>query len=222
MNPKKSQKLSVTTALIILGTALAGLFHAGTAAANGPISTDPSMFIKELAQDAITVFDSRQTTVETREKKFQSLLTENFAMEKISRFVVGKHWNRMSSPQRQQYGRLFEEWLVKYYSIRLNGYSDQRVRVISKKAVGRNDVLVRTHFEGPTTPKPIKVNWRVRQFKSGPRIVDVIVEGVSMITMQRADFTAIIDKRGTEGFLQKLRARLSELELTHIKGRPGS
>ncbi|MDH3702645.1 MAG: ABC transporter substrate-binding protein [Alphaproteobacteria bacterium] len=222
MTKKRADWLSMVVALIILGMALAGLFHIGSAAAQAQGSTDASRFIETLAQDAISVLDSRQATFEARREKFLSLLTENFAVEQISRFVVGKHWRRMSPDQRRQYGTLFEDWLVKYYLIRLNGYSDQKVRVIDKRTVGKRDVVVRTHFEGTKIPKTLKVDWRVRQFASGPRIVDVIVEGVSMIILQRADFTAIIDKRGTDGFLQHLQARLSQLVAAHAKTQPGS
>ncbi len=222
MTKKISNTLGIVVASVILGMALAGLFHIGAAAARGPDTTDPALFITALAQDAIRVLDHRQGSFEARETRFQSLLTKNFAVGHISRFVVGKHWSRLSPDQRQQYGKLFEEWLVKYYLIRLNGYSDQSVRVLGDRAVGRSDVLVRTHIVGPKTPKPLKVDWRVRQFTSGPRIVDVIVEGVSMIIIQRADFAAIIEKRGIDGFLLHLQTRLSDLEAAAIGNRPGS
>ena len=222
MTREKIHKHGLRVVSVVLGVALAGLFIVNEAAAREPTSTVPRQFIKALAQNAIAVLDDRQATLENREKTFRVLLTENFAMKQLSRFVVGRHWRRMTPQQREKYGKLFEDWVVKYYSIRLNRYSDLTLRVIRAKAVGKKDVLVNTRFEGPTIPTPLQVHWRIRPFESGLRIIDVIVEGVSMAVMQRADFTAIIEKRGVEGFLQQLKTTLSELEFAQLKDGAGS
>ena len=49
------------------------------------------------------------------------------------------------------------------------------------------------------------VEWRVRQKGASYRIVDVVVEGVSLVVTNRDQFAAIVAKSGMDGLLRELR-----------------
>lgn len=212
MTAEKANKRVSNVVLFVLCTTLIGLFFINGTAAREPSSADPGEFIKALAQSAIAVLGNPGSTLKERRKKLRVLLIENFAMKQIGRFVVGRYWREMSSQQREKFRNLFEDWIVRYYTIRLNRYSGQTLQVIHAKNAGLDDVVVSSRIEGTQSSSPLKVNWRIRQFAAGPKIIDVIVEGVSMSVVQRADFLAIIRQRGVDGFLEQLNTRLSELE----------
>ena len=55
---------------------------------------------------------------------------------------------------------------------------------------------------------PRRVAWRVRRGRKGDNIVDVIVEGVSMVISQRAEVASVMRSNGgrIEGLLAALRA----------------
>ena len=54
---------------------------------------------------------------------------------------------------------------------------------------------------------PVAVHWRLRHGKAGWRIIDVVVEGVSLALAQRAEFTSIVRNNGgrVAALLAKLR-----------------
>lgn len=170
----------------------------------------PARFIQGLADEAIAVLRDRAGSLSEREKRFRAVLRDDFAMEKIGRFAAGKFWRRMNAEQQKQYQKLFEKWILKTYSIRFGGYSGETVNVLKTIKAGQTDVFVRTKINS-SSGRALKVDWRVRNIKDNYKIIDVVVEGVSMLVTQKAEFGAVLRERGIDGLIDILRAQLDRL-----------
>jgi phospholipid transport system substrate-binding protein len=171
---------------------------------------NPDRFIKSLADEAIAVLSNQENSLDEREEKFRAVLRDDFAMEKISRFAAGKYWRRMNKAQKAEYQSLFEEWVLKTYSIRFGGYTGQSVDVQKTIKAGQADVFVRTNF-GRERSRSITIDWRVRRINNRFKIIDVVVEGVSMLVTQKAEFGAVLRQRGVDGLIRILRLQLDRM-----------
>lgn len=189
--------------------AAVGLSFPATADSRGQ-TADPIIFIQKLADQAINVLSTQNGSLKDREDKFRSLLRDDFAMDKIGRFVAGGFWRKMNEDQRQTYQKLFSEWVLKTYSARLGGYSGEQFKVIKKSAAGKRDVIVHTRIQ-QNAGNAFNANWRVRKLGERYKIIDIYVEGVSMAVTQRSEFDAILRKHGIEGLIGQLRDRLAKL-----------
>ncbi len=167
-------------------------------------------FIKNLAAQATKTLGDTTMSLEDREARFRVLLNKGFAIKTIGHFVVGRYWRKMSASQRNEYQRLFGEWTLKTYSARLGGYSGQTLKVVKTVDTGKKDIFVRTVIEQPGGGKAIAADFRVRKGKNGFKIVDIGVEGISMLMTQKAEFSALLNKRGVVGLIEMLRARNSK------------
>jgi len=163
-------------------------------------------FIKALAGKAIGILQSSGDKIEVREAQFRDLLSNGFDMPFIARFVLGKHWRKATPQQRADYQALFTEFVLQTYSRRMGGYSGEVFTVAGARAAGKRDVMVRTMIARPGG-SAIKADWRVRPKDGQYRIIDIMVEGVSMAVTQRSEFSAVVRRRGMQGLLQTLRAR---------------
>jgi phospholipid transport system substrate-binding protein len=163
-------------------------------------------FIDALGRKAIAVLQQNQGSLEQREAALRAILSRNFDLPFIGRFVLGRHWRRASAEQRAEYQAVFAEWLLQTYARRLGGYSNQTFKVGGARAAGKKDVMVKTRIGRPSGP-PIVADWRVRASGGQFRIIDIMVEGISMAVTQRSDFSAVVKQRGIAGLLQILRAR---------------
>ena len=69
------------------------------------------------------------------------------------------------------------------------------------------------------TGEPIKIDWRLLRRGESWRIVDVVVEGMSMVLSQRSEYAAVIKGDGgkIEGLLVKLREKTSRLRSAGIQ-----
>ena len=118
--------------LMLLLVAL-GLAAAGTGAA---AAGDAQTFINDLVAQALKALDNKQLTTEDRAKQFRELLDHDFDMARISRFVLGRYWNEASEQERQQFQKLFEEYVVRAYAQRFSDYSGEKVKITGARPEG--------------------------------------------------------------------------------------
>lgn len=190
-------------AAVCATTAVPGLL---LAAASPQAIEGAAAFIARLADQAIAILRSSSGNMDNREAEFRGLLSAGFDMPFIARFVLGKHWRKATPQQRADYQALFTEFILKSYSRRLGGYSGEAFAVAGARAAGKKDVMVKTRIVQPGGP-PINADWRVRPLNGQYKIIDIMVEGVSMAVTQRSEFNAVVRKQGMQGLLQALRAR---------------
>ena len=176
-------------------------------AAAPPKAIDGSAaFIKTLAAQAIDILQPSGSKIEAREAQFRELLSAGFDMPFIARFVLGKYWRKSTPQQRADYQALFTDFILQSYSRRMGGFSGETFTVSGARAAGKKDVLVRTQIDR-AGGLLIKAEWRVRPKDGRYRIIDIMVEGVSMAVTQRSEFNAVVRQHGMQGLLQILRAR---------------
>jgi phospholipid transport system substrate-binding protein len=183
--------------ILVLGL---GLTATGARAA---AATDAAGFIKNLVDTAVTALANKQLTEADREKTFHQLLDQDFDMPLISRFVLGRHWNDASAQDRERFLNLFEEYVVRSYAQRFSQYSGETVKITGSRPESETTTVVRSQVLSTSGAPPARVDWRVRKTPSGFKIVDVEVEGVSMVLTQREQFASEIDRVGGVAGLNK-------------------
>ena len=166
-------------------------------------------FIGKLSANASRALNSGGLTLDQKETQVRALLSKNFDLKLIGRFVLGSAWRKTPAGQRAQYLKLFEQFIMRTYSRRLGGYTGQKFVVVGAKNLGKRDVLVLTRISRPSGP-PIKAGWRVRELKNGHKILDVMVAGVSMVVTQRSEFRSVIRRQGVTGLIETLRLQVSK------------
>jgi phospholipid transport system substrate-binding protein len=200
-----TNRILQVTALVFALT----LGHTATAESQA-VAGDPGIFIEQLASQAIKVLSSSSGSLHEREEKFRDMLRDDFAMDQIGQFVVGTYWRRMSPEQRETYMKLFGEWVLKTYSVRLGGYSGEQFRVLNTTPAGQRDVLVKTRIN-KTGGDGFNATWRVRKAGERYKIIDIYVEGVSMAITQRSEFESILQRHGVDGLIGMLRDKVQKL-----------
>lgn len=167
--------------------------------------------IQVLGEQAISMLQRQDLTLAQREGEFGKILRAGFDLNLIGRFVIGKYWRQASKDQKVEYLEAFGDYVIKTYARRLGGFSGQAFSVLGTKVAGeKKDVLVSTQIERPSGA-PISAAWRVRDIKGNLKIIDVVVEGVSMAVTQRQEFTSVAQRSGLPGLVQTLRAQTERL-----------
>ena len=170
---------------------------------------EASKYIHGLGQKANQVLGKQGASLEQKEAEVRALLSDSFDIKLIGRFVVGQTWKSMNEEQREAYLSQFEEWVLRTYSKRLGGYSDQAFEIIGAKSINNDEALVSTKLMRPNAP-PLEAGWRVRGSAQGYKIIDVVVAGVSMVVTQRSEFSAVIQRQGIDGLIETLRLQVSK------------
>ena len=165
-------------------------------------------FVRDLAANALASLGEKGVVDEEHDRRFRKLLTKSFDLPRISRFVLGRYWRKATDEQRETFVSLFEDFTVLAYAGRFREIASARLSVVRSREVSANQVLVSSLIELPDRP-PIEIGWRIRARGSELKIVDVVLEGVSMRISLRDEFTAVIRQSGGRiaGLLAALRRK---------------
>jgi len=176
---------------------ICGLAAASETARAQSAETGAGGFVSRLGEQTITYLKDREASRQMREERLRGLLRDGFAVEAIGRFVLGK-FRRTATPETvAEFIAVFEDYIVGTYASQFSRYSGERFEV--KKVLqttGARDVMVMTHITGKNSPEPLRVDFQVRRQKDRHKIVDIRVEGVSMVLAQRDEFTTFIGNNG--------------------------
>ena len=173
---------------------------------------EPGAFIDELGAAAIQHLTDKTINSEERRSRFRDLMHKAFNVPGIGRFVLGRYWNQATEEERQEYMRLFEELVVRTYADRFSEYSGEKFAVgkVQRDAERQNYATVLTTISRPNG-QTVRVDWRVRQEEDQSwRVVDIVIEGVSMSVTQRSEFASVIESKGgtVKGLIDTLRQKV--------------
>ena len=200
----------------VTGGSAGGLFF--LAAWAEPPSARPSrpraeQVVRDLAEEIWTTLQTNGVDVRGRVDHLMELLEARADIGLISRLALGRHWNRLPEAQQQDYEELFRDVVIRSLARRLNSYAegakgplDERFQILGSAPAGRHDTLVRSKVL-PNSGQPLALDWRLRAGDFGPVIIDLIIEGASLLVSQRSEFAAVIERRDLDGLLAELRAR---------------
>lgn len=213
-NPTFHRRSPLTGAALLLLAGVAALtapaMVIGTAQAEAaPTSQAAAKFVQSLGDRAIATLADPKVSKDQAKAVFRDLLNQNFDINTISRFVLGRYWNIANDAQKKEYQTLFEQMIVEVYAERFSQYAGESFKVGGAQASGENDAVVSSQVLRPDGP-PVNVSWRVRNKDGGFKIIDVIVENVSMSVTQRSEFASVIDSNGGkfDALLDALRQRI--------------
>lgn len=192
---------TIFTTLFAMVISFAVLFTSQQTAA-----ADAGKYVQSLGDRAISTISKEGITQEDIQKEFYTILDRYFDTAAIGRFVMGRHWRDASEQQRTEFLRLFKNMIVRMYSTRFTDYSDEKFRVDPQVVKTNRDHIVRSEIIFAGNRPPVKLEWRVRPNKDGAyKVIDLMIEGVSMSITQRSEFDAIIRRNGIDGLLETMR-----------------
>lgn len=206
-----TRRLFLTASCLMAGTLATTLGIPVAAADSSKLETGAKTFIENLADDALSSLTQADLGVEERRKRFRELMHRYFAFDAIAKWVLGRYWRRASDKEKEEYLVLFEKLMVITYADRFEKYAGEKLVIEKAEVRGENDALVHSLLNRPDGQKPVAVAWRVRPKDDTYKVVDVMVEGLSMGITQQKEFASVIrnNNNKVEGLLSELRKRVN-------------
>ncbi len=167
-------------------------------------------FVNELGNDVVRILVNRKTKLSIRKEQFRKEIREHFDLPTIGRFIMARYWRRMNDDQRATYLRLFEDAVIENYASQFDNYSNERLKIVGSRHTKDKGIAVGSQI---TRAKgaPLNIQWKVFDTKRGLKVLDVIVNNVSMsITLRNEYISAMNARGGINGLLDYLRDKISE------------
>lgn len=198
-------------AVVFVALLLATCFFATPAAAER--GNDGRRFVEALADHAIHSLTAGDISRDERIRRFRRVFDENFAADSIGKWVLGRYWLQATSAEQDEYHKLFRDYIVASYVNRFAEYTGEKLRITKVLAEDNGPVTVFSEILRPDASNtPVRVDWWLAGSGQQIRIVDLVVEGVSMSTTLRSEFGSIILQDGDlSGLLKALREKTASL-----------
>jgi phospholipid transport system substrate-binding protein len=138
------------------------------------------------------------------------LVARRVETRSLARFVLGPYGRRASKAQRRRFETALRSYLTGLLAGEIGAFANRRLTVNEVVHTGarEGDVLVLSRISDKGG-LPLRVDWRVRPTRAGPKLVDVIVEGLSLAVAQRAEFMGLLRRNGGK----------IDMLIAHLEGR---
>jgi len=142
--------------------------------------------------------------------RIDAIARKRFDWETMSRLVLRRAWKKFDAGQRQAFLEAFRDYLAANYGHRLDRYDQQDVKILGARVEPRGDVTVKTRIIGGSADD-VEMDYRMRERNGEWRVIDVKIEGVSLISNFRAQFSEVLSHGGPDEVLRRLREKTAEM-----------
>ena len=183
---------------------------------------DPKVLLETVAHDMITALNDNREQIKKDPRITQKLIEEKLLPHldfiTASKYVLGNHWDSASKKQKIGFIKAFRKLLLNFYSSALTEYLNSHDSKLDPGIMSFFDpadpsakqLLMRSEVK-PKSGKPIPVNYKMHNTRKGWKIIDVSVEGVSVITTYKTSFASEITQSGLDALIASLETRNSKL-----------
>jgi len=130
-----------------------------------------------------------------------------FDIKRIASISVGRTWRTLSEEQRSVFIAVLRDLVVATYADRFSSFSGQRFETEAVKEV-RAGTVVDTHLVRADGTK-VSLNYALRY----GRIFNIVADGVSDLSLRRADYNSIIKRDGFDDLLAHVQEKLRSLRV---------
>jgi phospholipid transport system substrate-binding protein len=164
----------------------------------------PRVMVQETIDAVLVVLNDKALSTEQKRSRIEQIAYQRFDFITLSKLVLARNWPRFSKTQQEQFIAEFKRYLAVNYGNRIERYDQQKVEIVGERQEPRGDVTIQSvvrggEFEGAT------IDYRLRQNESRWLVIDVIVEGISLVSNFRDQFKEVLARGGPEELLKALR-----------------
>jgi len=202
-SPSRRQTLAI---LLAAGLALPPF---ATPLAAEPDAEQAKTFLLAIANQVVSVLADGSLAPTGRKARLSAIFVGAFDVLAMAHFSIGRGWDSASEEQRQRYIPLFEKYVVSLYADRFSAYSGETVEVVSARTEQSGLSVVVTRIKRRDDPRPVSAEYRLRASEGGFKIIDVSVEGMSLLVSKRAEFQAVLAREGLDGLMRRMQDHVS-------------
>ena len=212
----------ISRRLILAAALVFGFITSAGAPAWADVEAQPAKdMVARLSRQAVEVMTGKSIPDGERVERFRNLFISSVDMPAISRFVLARHWKIATPEQQQDFMKLFEDMLVYTWANRFKDASDKvSVNVTGTKPDGDQGIIVESSIVRDNAD-PVPVLWRMKQTDGVLRILDLLIEGTSMIVTYREEYASVINQNGgnINGLLDILRKKTVSMAQQQAAGK---
>ena len=137
---------------------------------------------------------NKELSIEAQKKELERLFHNYVDISIIARAVLGKRWRDATSDQRNKFIDAFKGYVSSKYGKQFSEFKGTTFEIVkSRDTLTKAGVFISTEVFVPGNP-PLKVVWQVSDGSGSLKLIDLRVEGISMLSTERQEFKSKLKK----------------------------
>ena len=187
---------------------LATLVTAPMISSRSAIAADsPREVVHKLTDAVIAVLKQTDLSADARVTAIRDIVYDYADFTTISRLVLARNWSELDATQRERFVDEFKKFLSISYGKNVESYSNEKVQIVGDRDEGRGDWSVQTKNLRSQGRGDVLVEYRLRQKNGEWKVIDVLIERVSLVSNYRSQFQVIMANGGIDHLLEILREK---------------
>ncbi len=185
------------------------LMFIGTAAAEVD-AAKAETFVKEVTAEGIEDIINANIPQAEKDQRFAKLFNRALDLDFIGQFVLGRNWRTATPAQRAEFIKVYRQLNVSTWSKRFDEFKGKEF-VFKGTAPSNSAGQIFVNSVVPMEQgEPAKVVWRVREKNGQYKVVDIIIENVSLAITARNEYTAFIKNNpgGVDALIANLKTKI--------------
>jgi len=184
------------------------LFLAVFFSINSIAALGPEDLVRKTAEDVLFAIKADEEIQKGDKEKIYKLAEEkilpNFDFERVARLVLGRAWRSASDEQKKEFIVQFRTLLLKTYAVALSKYKDHAIEFKPTRMSDTDEIVIVKTEITQSGGQPIRVNYALSKNSGKWLVFDIVIEGVSLVTNYRSQFSSEIRRNGMDTLIKKL------------------
>jgi len=152
----------------------------------------PRDVVRTLADQVLAVLKDKSLSSAQKREQIENIADRGVDFATMSKLVLARNLSRFSDAEQVQFQHEFRRHLSVTYGDSVDSYKNEEVVITGDREEARGDVTVKSKIARSGGGDDILVDYRLRQVNGEWRIIDFVVEGVSLISNFRSQFQDLL------------------------------
>jgi phospholipid transport system substrate-binding protein len=201
---------------ILMGCLLIFLTIPSFADGDSPIEA-----LQKGVEEGLRILNDHEFNESDRKKnqrqKLRIILEQLFDFREFSRRVLASHWKEFTPSQREDFIKVFTEFLGKFYMGKLQEkYKDESLIYVNQelRSATRALVNIKVVWKGQKIPVDLRMIKREGLWK----VYDIEFLGISAVKNYRAQFRSLLSKETPGQVIERLKKKIEQIDQKQQRG----
>ncbi len=172
-------------------------------AASALAASNPRDVVRHLGDEVLAVLKDKSISNDQKRERIMEIAKRGVDFDTLARLVLARNWSRFSPEEQARFREEFRKHLSVTYGKSVDSYKNEEMTIVADREEARGDWTVKTKILRGG-PDDILVDYRLRKTDDDWKIIDFIVEGVSMVGNFRSQFQDLLASKSPKELIDLL------------------
>lgn len=155
--------------------------------------TAATSYVESAIHDFFAVINSNQSEAQMLHS-FEQVFTPYADVNIIAQSVLGPPYRSLTSAQKRAFSSAFGHYLSNKYGRQFREFRGATITVTRAQDAGSKGVLVSSQVR-QSGQSPFSLDWQISDRSGRTKIINLIIEGISLLSSEREEVRAMLDAR---------------------------